>query len=136
MEIKELNYEEVNAVIDEILDSLATQQENFCGEKKKVSLALIKDGVIYGGAVGSLLYQGFHISGLAVPEQLRGQGYGSKLMRAIEEVAISLGAKTITVNTQNYEAADFYPKLGYQLFATLDDWPIVGGVKHYFYKKV
>lgn len=68
---------------------------------------------IVGGCNGDILYGQLYISQLWVEEKLRGQGYGTKLMQLAEEYAKKMGIRFMSVNTMNFEAPEFYKKLGY-----------------------
>jgi GNAT superfamily N-acetyltransferase len=68
---------------------------------------------ILGGCNGNSLYGCLYIDGLWVTESLRGQGLGIKLMEAAEHYAKELGCTFLTVNTMDWEALDFYKKIGY-----------------------
>lgn len=72
-----------------------------------------EDGKIVGGCAGDNMYGGLFVGQLWVTEELRGQGYGSKLMQQAETLAKESGCHFIAVNTFDWEALDFYKKLGY-----------------------
>lgn len=72
-----------------------------------------KNNQIQGGCNGNTLYGCLYVDGLWVTELLRGKGYGTKLMQATEKHAIETGCTFLTVNTMDWEALDFYKKLGY-----------------------
>jgi hypothetical protein len=54
-------------------------------------------------------------------------------MTLLEDEAIRRGCKHAHVDTLSFEARPFYEKLGYELFATLEDYP--EGYCKYFLKK-
>ncbi|MCL1899598.1 MAG: GNAT family N-acetyltransferase [Promicromonosporaceae bacterium] len=137
MLITKCDKSELGAKIDTLLKSDAAEKLGVA-EDAYVSLgfALIDSGVVRGGVTGALTLQGFHIGALALDKDLRQQGHGTKLMKAIEREAIRLGAKVLTVSTQGFQALGFYEKLDYEVFATLDDWPIAGETKYYLKKIV
>lgn len=68
---------------------------------------------IVGGCGGDNMYGCFYIGQLWVTESLRGQGYGTQLMKVAENYAIECGCHFIAVNTMDWEALDFYKKLGF-----------------------
>jgi ribosomal protein S18 acetylase RimI-like enzyme len=68
---------------------------------------------IVGGCAGDNMYGCLYVGQLWVTEQLRGKGYGYKLMQEAENLAKKNECKFITVNTFNWEALDFYKKLGF-----------------------
>ncbi len=68
---------------------------------------------IVGGCNGDLLYGCLYVGQLWVAESLRGQGYGTQLMSAAEQWGKERGCSFSTVNTMDWEALEFYKKLGY-----------------------
>jgi len=70
---------------------------------------------------------------LWVHEDFRGEGLGSKLMRAVEQEAIRRGCHIATLETHSFQAPGFYEKLGYEEIGVLDGYPI-GHKKHYLKK--
>lgn len=72
-----------------------------------------EDGTIVGGCGGDNMYGGLFVGQLWVKETLRGMGYGTQLMQKAEELAEKSGCNFIAVNTFDWEALDFYKKLGY-----------------------
>jgi ribosomal protein S18 acetylase RimI-like enzyme len=76
---------------------------------------LIRDdqAQIVGGCAGDNMYGGLFVGQLWVKEELRGKGYGTKLMSLAEDLAIKSQCRFITVNTFEWEALNFYRKLGF-----------------------
>ena len=72
-----------------------------------------ESGKIVGGCGGDNMYGGLFVGQLWVTEQLRGKGYGTKLMQKAENLAVESGCNFIAVNTFDWEALDFYKKLGF-----------------------
>lgn len=68
-----------------------------------------------------------------VAEELRGMGYGTKLMQRSKEVAKAQGCRSIHLETYSFQAPNFYQRLVYEVFGTLDDYPD-GETKYYFKK--
>ena len=91
------------------------------------------DGELRGGLLGEIWGGWLHVGYLWVDAPLRGQGWATKLMGAAEEYAVSHGAHDVHLETFSFQARPFYEKLGYQLFATLDDFP--PGHQKFFLKK-
>src|SRR5688572_23134406 len=73
------------------------------------------NGNIVAGCNGNIGYDWVYVDQLWVAEFLRGKGYGSQLMRAAEEWGIKKGCIWAAVNTMDWEAPEFYKKLGYQI---------------------
>jgi GNAT superfamily N-acetyltransferase len=49
---------------------------------------------------------------------LRGQGFGAKIVRAVEEEARRLGARAALLDSYEFQALGFYEKLGYASFGS------------------
>jgi ribosomal protein S18 acetylase RimI-like enzyme len=60
-----------------------------------------------------------HIDALWVDDNHRGEGYGSKLMRAIEDYAAAHGYPLVYLETASFQALPFYEGLGYRIFGEL-----------------
>ena len=70
---------------------------------------------------------------LWIREDLRGCGYGHRLLTLLEDAARQHGAKNAYLDTFSFQAPDFYQKHGYQVFGTLKDFPV--GHKRYYLRK-
>ncbi|HAT1863882.1 TPA: GNAT family N-acetyltransferase [Legionella pneumophila] len=73
------------------------------------------DNSIIGGCSGGTLYGGLHIDNLWVSESIRHQGWGTKLMQAALRYGNEKACAFATVNTMDWEAIEFYKKLGFKL---------------------
>ena len=82
-----------------------------------------EEGVVMGGVHGNYGGDWLYISTLWVSDQVRDSGYGSQLMQLIEEAAMKAGCKNAYLDTFSYQAPEFYKKLGYTVFAELEDFP-------------
>jgi GNAT superfamily N-acetyltransferase len=91
------------------------------------------EGSIVGGVHGNSGWNWLYISDLWVSKTLRGGGYGTALMQAAESEAVRRGVRNIYLNTFSFQAVDFYLKLGYTIFAELEDFP--PGHKRIFLRK-
>ena len=81
-------------------------------------------GAVRGGVFGNCGSFGWlYVDTLYVEEELRGNGYGEKLMSMIETDAANRGCRFAYLNTFTFQAPGFYEKLGYREFARLDDFP-------------
>jgi GNAT superfamily N-acetyltransferase len=90
-------------------------------------------GKVVGGAIGDLFGGWLYVSLLWVEESVRSHGLGAGLINRLEQEAAGLGCRHAYVDTFSFEARPFYEKLGYELFATLEDFP--EGHCKYFLKK-
>ena len=72
-------------------------------------------GFTWGGAC--------RVSFLWVDEPRRREGLGRELLEAAEEEARRRGCELIHLDTHDFQAPDFYRRLGYEAYARLDDFP-------------
>ncbi|MCL2559864.1 MAG: GNAT family N-acetyltransferase [Turicibacter sp.] len=95
----------------------------------------IKEGdAVVAGILATMDRWGIlYIDILWVKETCRGKGYGSLLVNAVEKEAREKGAKLSRVETLEFQAKEFYEKLGYQVFGVLEDCP--EGYKDYALSK-
>ena len=70
-------------------------------------------GQVMGSCAGDNMYGGLFVEQLWVKKELRGKGYGTKLMSLAEDLARKSQCRFITVNTFEWEALNFYKKLGF-----------------------
>ncbi len=106
------------------------------GEENGQSLCFVvrtPDEEIVGGVIGSTYWNWLHIDLMWVKEELRGQGYGYRLLTLAEDEARKRGAKQAYLDTFSFQAPDFYKKYGYQVFGELQDFPT--GQQRFFLKK-
>ncbi|MCM3629760.1 GNAT family N-acetyltransferase [Paenibacillus glycanilyticus] len=101
---------------------------------EEINLA-IKDetGKVIGGMLSTLCWNWIEVEILWVEESLRGQGYGTKLLDQIEQIAKEKGCTFIKLNTFSFQAPPFYLKNGYEQVAVFEEAPI--GSNHYYFKK-
>ena len=91
------------------------------------------DSTVMGGLLGGTWWGWLYTSVLWVHEDLRGQDFGSDLMRAAEQEAVKRGCHSAYVDTHSFQALPFYQKLGYTVFGELEDFP--PGHTRYFLQK-
>ena len=80
-------------------------------------------GEIVGGVIGEIYWEWFNLDLMWIQEDLRGNGYGEKLLNAVEKEAKQKGAKQVFLDTFSFQAPGFYQKYGYQVFGELPDFP-------------
>lgn len=91
------------------------------------------DHEIAGGVLGELYWGWLHVDLLWVREDLRGRGYGQRLLAVIETEARQRGAKQAYLDTFSFQAPEFYLGHGYQVFGELPEFP--AGHQRYFLTK-
>ncbi len=65
-----------------------------------------------------------------------GQGIGARMLQLAEAEAIRRGCQYAYVDTMDYQAPDFYQRLGYTIAGQLDDWDSHGHAKLFLVKKL
>lgn len=122
---------------DAVLTPLIAYNDSKVGAPRVqlISILLIDDnGGHVGGLWGKLSYDWLFIELVAVPEQHRKGGYGSKLMARAEQIAQDNDCAGIWLDTFEFQAKGFYEKLGFELFGELPNHP--RGQKRFFLRKI
>src|SRR3954471_24217024 len=81
------------------------------------------DGTIRGGLFGFLAWRWMSVEWLWVDEAIRGQGYGSALLRETDTLARDAGCVGAKLDTYEFQARPFYEKHGYSVFGVLEGYP-------------
>jgi|GEM_PF-605413 len=82
-----------------------------------------RDENIVAGAIAVIVHDWAYVETVWVDDSLRGQGIGRKLMLAVESYAKQIGLNGIWLYTIDFQAPDFYRKLGYQQIGILPNRP-------------
>ena len=61
---------------------------------------------------------------LWVDEKWRRHSYGTQLLEAAEQEALTRGCVQAVVDTHSFQAPLFYPKKGYTVCGIIDDYPV------------
>ena len=120
-----------------VVDGLRAFNERFIGPPNEQPLSVfVRDGGgrVLGGLLGHTRWRWCYVAKLWVADELRGQGYGSGLLRAAEEAAWARGCLGVHLDTFEYQALPFYRRHGYELFGTLDGYP--PGYRQYYVRKL
>ncbi len=91
------------------------------------------DQEIVGGVIGETHWNWLYINLLWVKDELRGRGYGQRLLTMAEAEARQRGAANVYLDTFSFQAPDFYQQHGYRVFGELRDFP--PGHQRYFLTK-
>lgn len=111
-----------------VLDGLTVFNDAATGAKQDGGplSAVLRDGEggpILGGLIGHVYGSWLQLHLFHIPEPLRRQGWGRKLVAMLEEEARSLGAVGAHVDTFSFQARGFYERLGYTVYGTLEGNP-------------
>ena len=120
-----------------ILDGLAAFNLSRAGPGSRRLLCIGiegDDGTLTGGLYGWTIYDWLFVELLFVPEQLRGQHLGAKLLAQAEAEAQARGCIGAWLDTFSFQARGFYEKLGYELAGTIPDHPR-GGARYILAKR-
>jgi GNAT superfamily N-acetyltransferase len=96
---------------------------------------LLKDetGTIIGGLTGYALYEWMFVQYLSVAEEVRGQGLGEALIERAEAWGRQQGLGGMWLETFDFQAPDFYRKLGFVEFGAIENHP--SGSRRIFFQK-
>jgi ribosomal protein S18 acetylase RimI-like enzyme len=87
-------------------------------------------GQIVAGVNGGMWAGYLEIKNLWVREDLRGRGFGRQLLAAAERAALARGCDKVLLDTHDFQAPEFYKRLGYQVFGVFEG---VGGRYNRYY---
>ncbi|NLD45342.1 MAG: GNAT family N-acetyltransferase [Chloroflexi bacterium] len=110
-----------------------TQQAGGSQGKMLCYVLTAPEGGLAGGLIGETHWGWFYINLLFVREELRGQGYGHRLLTLAEDEARGRGATHAYLDTFSFQAPEFYRRHGYEVYGTLDDFP--PGHRRYWMRK-
>lgn len=96
-------------------------------------LARDADGRLVGGISAFVNWNWLQIQLVWIAQEQRRSGLGSKLLSRIENAGKERGCSNAHLDTFSYQARPFYERHGYELFATLDDYPT--GHRRFFLRK-
>ncbi len=90
-------------------------------------------GALIGGLLGDTYWGWLYIAILWVREDCRQLGLGKQMMASAEAEALRRGCQHAHVDTMDFQAPDFYLRLGYEIWGVLEDLP--PGHRRIFLKK-
>ena len=95
------------------------------------------DGRIVAGINATMLARSsVYVAILWVDPACRGENHGSTLLRHVEDEARQRGGQMVHLDTFDFQAKDFYLKLGYEIYAKLEDSPSAGHTRYYLSKRL
>jgi GNAT superfamily N-acetyltransferase len=109
-----------------VTDGLREFNRAVIGDPNEVQLGVfVRDatGRVVGGLLGHVKWKWVYVAKLWLPDELRGRGVGTRVMRAVEDYARRHDCLGIYLDTFEYQALPFYEKLGYVQFGVLEGYP-------------
>ena len=100
-------------------------EENRLGSPEHAHFAIfLRDdlGQIQGGVDGHIMWGRLFIKTLWVPEMLRHQGLGTRLMHAAEQEGKQRQCRSLWLTALGDRALHFYTRLDYTIFGVLEDY--------------
>jgi GNAT superfamily N-acetyltransferase len=92
-----------------------------------------REGKLVGGLTGGTYWGWLYVEDLWVPDCVRRQGWGTRLLQAAEQAARRRGCRHVHLDTMSFQALPFYQKQGYTVFGILEDLP--EGHRRYYLRK-
>jgi len=115
---------------------ISNYNEQQAGNDKAQHLCFVLQGpdkLIVGGVIGAIYWDWLYVDLMWLKDELRGRGYGHRLLTLVEDEARRRGAKNVYLDTFSFQAPNFYKQHGYQVFGELLDFP--PGHQRYFLTK-
>jgi GNAT superfamily N-acetyltransferase len=109
------------------------QQAGDDGGRNLCFVLRASDQEIVGGVIGATYWDWLSIDLMWVRDELRGRGYGRRLLELAEDEARQRGARYAYLDTFSFQAPEFYKRHGYRVFGELEDFP--AGHRRYFLTK-
>ncbi len=104
-------------------------------EKTFISTAYV-NGIKAGGIVARRLFESCYIDLLAVVPDFRSHGIGTRLLERLEQECRNEGIGTLFLNTQDFQAPNFYEQNGFERIGEMKDVPFKGTIRIFFVKRI
>jgi GNAT superfamily N-acetyltransferase len=110
-----------------IRDGLGAYNFEKAGYRDQRPLAILvsdpETGDVVGGLLGGTSFGLLRIDRFFLPESLRKQGLGTKIINAAEEEGVRRGCTRALLTTLSFQAPDFYKRQGWEVLAELEGIP-------------
>jgi GNAT superfamily N-acetyltransferase len=80
-------------------------------------------GRTIGGVTGHTNWRWLYVDCFWLPDGLRGDGWGWRMLEAAENEARRRGCRHVRLFSYSFQAPGFYQKRGYRIFGVLDGYP-------------
>lgn len=115
------------AIVDEGLDESNERAAPMHEVRPLQCFVRAPNGEVIGGAVGRTWGRCAELQQLWVKPERRGEGLGSRLVKAFEQRASERGCRLCYLETFSFQAPDLYRSLGYEAAATIEGYGEAGG---------
>lgn len=104
-------------------------------KEKESNFLAYDDNKLIGGAIGFIKYDWYFLDMLYIDEEYRKRKIGTSLINELENFARKEKLTGIRTDTWDFQAKEFYEKMGFKLFGELKDCPL-GTINYFFEKKL
>lgn len=124
--------DQLKAFIADVLDSHALMATGTIGFGDLIAFQAIEDDKLVGVVVVQQVFCALQIKFLAVASDYRRHGIGHQLVQRALEYAYQAKCNVAFVETFNYQARDFYLKMGFHLEFTRESYG--QGIEYHYLK--
>jgi GNAT superfamily N-acetyltransferase len=107
-----------------IRDGLSAYNFDKAGYRDQRPLAVLvcdpDSGEVVGGLLGRTSFGLLYIDRFFLPEKLRKQGLGTRVIKAAEEEGVKRGCSRAVLSTLSFQAPGFYQRQGWQVLGRID----------------
>jgi GNAT superfamily N-acetyltransferase len=107
-----------------IRDGLSAYNFEKAGYRDQRPLAILvsdpETGEVVGGLLGRTSFGLMYIDRFFLPEGLRKQGLGTRIIKVAEEEGARRGCSRAILSTLSFQAPGFYERLGWQVLGRID----------------
>lgn len=107
--------EEIQNIIHQGFQEHSIKEAGTDGEIRPYAFIAKEQDKFMGAVAGKLFYGSLHIKELFVTDAARATGLGKKLMLQAMDYGKEQGCKFAAIETMNFQALDFYKKLGFEV---------------------
>ena len=122
--------------LDEVEEKMEAFDEAFLGQRPEghIRIGIEEDGVLVAGLDACMTaFRILYVSTVFVEGAFRRKGYGTRLIREMEERAKAMGATLIRLDTFGWQGKEFYEALGYEIVGCYEQ--AAEGYAEYFFLK-
>ncbi len=104
-------------------------------EEIEYNFLVFDEDKLVGGSIGFIKYNWYFLDMLYIDEEYRRRNIGTNLINELENFAKKENLTGIRTDTWDFQAKEFYEKMGFNLFGEIKDCPL-GTINYFFEKKL